>query len=119
MRRGMRIRGMAREETTEYPLAVVREALVNAIAHRDYSIRGEGIRLLMFSDRLEVYSPGRLPGPVEGPRSRWGQPHTLPKGGTPPFGIPVDICGQMNGVSCPSARRGRRLRRRRAGPWPC
>jgi ATP-dependent DNA helicase RecG len=64
MRRGMRIRGMAREETTEYPLAVVREALVNAIAHRDYSIRGEGIRLLMFSDRLEVYSPGRLPGHV-------------------------------------------------------
>ncbi|MBW7882692.1 MAG: putative DNA binding domain-containing protein [Caldilineaceae bacterium] len=64
MRRGMRIRGMTREETTEYPLAVVREAIVNAIAHRDYSIRGEGIRLLMFSDRLEVYSPGRLPGHV-------------------------------------------------------
>ena len=64
MRRGMRIRGMAREETSEYPLAVVREAIVNAIAHRDYSIRGEGIRLLMFSDRLEVYSPGRLPGHV-------------------------------------------------------
>lgn len=64
MRRGMRIRGMAREEITEYPLPVVREAIVNAIAHRDYSIRGEGIRLLMFSDRLEVYSPGRLPGHV-------------------------------------------------------
>lgn len=64
MRRGMRIRGLAREETTEYPPAVVREAIVNAIAHRDYSIRGEGIRLLMFSDRLEVYSPGRLPGHV-------------------------------------------------------
>lgn len=64
MRRGMRIRGLAREESTEYPLAVVREAIVNAIAHRDYSIRGEGIRLLMFSDRLEIYSPGRLPGHV-------------------------------------------------------
>lgn len=64
MRRGMRIRGLTREETTEYPLPVVREAIVNAIAHRDYSIRGEGIRLLMFSDRLEVYSPGRLPGHV-------------------------------------------------------
>jgi ATP-dependent DNA helicase RecG len=64
MRRGMRIRGLAREETTEYPLPVVREALVNAIAHRDYSIRGEGIRLLMFNNRLEVYSPGRLPGHV-------------------------------------------------------
>ena len=64
MRRGMRIRGLTREETTEYPLPVVREALVNAIAHRDYSIRGEGIRLLMFNNRLEVYSPGRLPGHV-------------------------------------------------------
>jgi ATP-dependent DNA helicase RecG len=64
MRRGMRIRSLAREETTEYPLPVVREAIVNAIAHRDYSIRGEGTRVLMFSDRLEVYSPGRLPGHV-------------------------------------------------------
>ncbi|MFV0642963.1 MAG: ATP-binding protein [Sphingomonadaceae bacterium] len=64
MRRGMRIAGMAREETDEYPIPVVREAIVNAIAHRDYSIRGEGIRLLLFADRLEIYSPGRLPGHV-------------------------------------------------------
>ena len=64
MRRGMKISGFAREEISEYPLPVVREAIVNAIAHRDYSIRGEGIRLLMFSDRMEVYSPGRLPGHV-------------------------------------------------------
>ena len=42
MRRGMKIAGIAREETNEYPLPVVREAIVNAIAHRDYSIRGEG-----------------------------------------------------------------------------
>jgi len=64
MRRGMRIKGFTREETTEYPLPVVREAIVNAAAHRDYAIRGEGIRVLIFSDRLEVYSPGRLPGHV-------------------------------------------------------
>ena len=64
MQRGMKIRGFAREETTEYPLGVVREAIVNAVAHRDYSIRGDGIRLFMFSNRLEVYSPGRLPGHV-------------------------------------------------------
>ncbi len=64
MRRGMRIQGLTREDSTEYPLPVVREALVNAIVHRDYSVRGEGTRLLMFSDRLEVYSPGRLPGHV-------------------------------------------------------
>jgi len=64
MRRGMRISGLTREETTEYPLAVVREAIVNALAHRDYSIRGEGVRLLMYGDRMEIYSPGRLPGHV-------------------------------------------------------
>lgn len=64
MRRGMRITGMAREDVSEYPIAVVREAIVNAVAHRDYSIRGEGIRLLMFNNRLTVYSPGRLPGHV-------------------------------------------------------
>lgn len=64
MRRGMRITGLSRQDSTEYPIPVVREAIVNAVAHRDYSIRGEGIRLLMFADRLEVYSPGRLPGHV-------------------------------------------------------
>jgi len=64
MRRDVRISGIERDDTAEYPVAVVREAVVNAIAHRDYAVRGEGIRLFMFSDRLEVYSPGRLPGHV-------------------------------------------------------
>ncbi len=64
MRRGMRIGGMARQEVTEYPLPVVREAIVNAVAHRDYAVRGDDVRVLMFSDRMEIYSPGRLPGHV-------------------------------------------------------
>lgn len=64
MRRGMRIGGLARTEVTEYPLPVVREAIVNAVAHRDYAIRGDDVRVLMFSDRMEIYSPGRLPGHV-------------------------------------------------------
>lgn len=64
MKRDVRIQALEREENVEYPVAVVREAIVNAVAHRDYSIRGEGIRILLFSDRLEVYSPGRLPGHV-------------------------------------------------------
>jgi ATP-dependent DNA helicase RecG len=42
----------------------VREAIGNAVAHRDYTVRGEGVRILMFSDRMEIYSPGRLPGHV-------------------------------------------------------
>ncbi len=39
----------------------VREAVVNAVAHRDYSLGGAKIRLFLFSDRLELYSPGALP----------------------------------------------------------
>ncbi len=64
MRRGARIRGLSREDIPEYPISVVREAIVNAVAHRDYSLRGDEIRLLMFNNRLELYSPGRLPGHV-------------------------------------------------------
>lgn len=64
MRRGSRINGWRREEQTEYPVEAVREAVINAVAHRDYAVRGEGIRVLMFADRIEVSSPGRLPGHV-------------------------------------------------------
>ena len=44
-----------------YDLDVVDEAIVNAVAHRDYAIAGSKIRLFVFADRLELYSPGRLP----------------------------------------------------------
>ena len=37
------------------------EAIVNAVAHRDYSIYGSKIRLQLFADRLEIYSPGSIP----------------------------------------------------------
>ncbi|NJN17639.1 MAG: DeoR family transcriptional regulator [Oscillochloris sp.] len=64
MRKGSRMIGLEREDWTQFPPGCVREALVNAIAHRDYGIRGEGVRVALFADRLEVYSPGRLPGHV-------------------------------------------------------
>ncbi len=64
MRKGSRIDALQREDRAEYPVPAVREAIVNAVAHRDYAIRGDEIRVLMFSDRIEVYSPGRLPGHV-------------------------------------------------------
>jgi ATP-dependent DNA helicase RecG len=64
MRSGSKMVGLERQDWTEYPAAVVREALINAIAHRDYAVRGEGIRIALFGDRLECYSPGRLPGHV-------------------------------------------------------
>ena len=43
-----------------YPEDACREALVNAIAHRDYSIEGRSIEIMAFSDRLEIRNPGRL-----------------------------------------------------------
>lgn len=64
MRRGVRLSGLERTEETEYPVEAVREAIVNAVAHRDYQIRGDQIRILLFGDRIELYSPGRLPGHV-------------------------------------------------------
>ena len=50
-----------RTNIPEYPPGAVREALVNAIAHRDYSMTDMSIRLAIFSDRLEIESPGTLP----------------------------------------------------------
>ena len=64
MKRGVRLVSLEREEQVEYPTKAVREAIVNAVAHRDYSIRGDEIRIFMFSDRIEFYSPGRLQGHV-------------------------------------------------------
>lgn len=48
----------------DYPEDVIREVVVNALVHRDYSIAGADILLEIFSDRLEVTSPGRLPNTV-------------------------------------------------------
>ena len=59
-----RLVGLTRQETPEYPLEAVRELLVNAVAHRDYNLQGDCIHLHLFADRLEVHSPGGLPGPV-------------------------------------------------------
>lgn len=56
------VKGLEREETYEYPQFAVREAIVNAICHRDYRLKGRRIEIRMYSDRLEVISPGGLPG---------------------------------------------------------
>jgi ATP-dependent DNA helicase RecG len=56
-----RIDGLVRSDKAFYPAAVVREAVTNAVAHRDYSIAGSQVRVFIFDNRLEVRSPGRLP----------------------------------------------------------
>lgn len=51
----------ARMDIPQFSIAAVFEALVNAVVHRDYSIGGSKIRLHLFADRLEIFSPGSLP----------------------------------------------------------
>jgi ATP-dependent DNA helicase RecG len=55
------IEGFVRRERPFCPEEVLREVVVNAVAHRDYSIAGSQIRLFFFDNHLEVRSPGRLP----------------------------------------------------------
>lgn len=62
MRVGATVDTLERKEITEYPRFAVREALVNAVSHRDYRIRGRRIEIRMYADRLEIISPGGLPG---------------------------------------------------------
>ena len=62
--RNMRVgayKNPARTDLPQYSEAALFEAIVNAVVHRDYSIRGSRIRLSMFTDRVEINSPGRLP----------------------------------------------------------
>lgn len=64
VRRNMRVgatKGVGRRDVPQYDVTAVFEALVNAVAHRDYSIHGSKIRLRMFADRLELATPGALP----------------------------------------------------------
>ncbi|MEM7346721.1 MAG: ATP-binding protein [Chloroflexota bacterium] len=56
------VTGLRREEVPEYPRFAVREALVNAMCHRDYRLSGRRVEIRMYEDRLEVISPGGLPG---------------------------------------------------------
>ena len=56
-----RLEDARRIDYWEYPESVIREAVVNALLHRDYSIAGTDVMLSIFSDRLEIQSPGKLP----------------------------------------------------------
>ena len=52
---------MGRIDRPQYDVSAVFEAVVNAVAHRDYSVHGSKIRLRLFENRLELYSPGAIP----------------------------------------------------------
>ena len=60
-RMAAKIQRIKLEDIPEYSSVAVREALTNALVHADYSIQGMNPRLAIFSDRLEIESPGMLP----------------------------------------------------------
>lgn len=55
-----------------YPLEALREGVVNALIHRDYLLSSTDIELSVYSDRLEIISPGRLPNGINPDRMRAG-----------------------------------------------
>jgi ATP-dependent DNA helicase RecG len=56
--------GARRAERLDYPEEAVREAVVNALVHRDYLLSSTDIEISIYEDRLEVISPGRLPNGI-------------------------------------------------------
>jgi ATP-dependent DNA helicase RecG len=56
--------GARREEVSAYPREAVREAVVNALVHRDYLLSSTDIELTIYDDRMEIISPGRLPNGI-------------------------------------------------------
>ncbi|MCP4294286.1 MAG: hypothetical protein GY786_01625 [Proteobacteria bacterium] len=57
------INGLRRQEILEVPEVAIREVLINAVVHRNYSINGP-IKIAIYEDRLEFFSPGIFPGPL-------------------------------------------------------
>lgn len=66
------LRGGQRQDRVDYPPEAVREAVVNAVVHRDYTIAVTDIEIAVFTDRIEVISPGRLPNTVTIDKMRSG-----------------------------------------------
>lgn len=60
-RTAYRIEGLQRQEITEYPSGALREAITNAVMHRDWFFDGANVFVEVYSDRIEVVSPGGLP----------------------------------------------------------
>ena len=63
-KKGTYVQGLKSYSVPEYPIEAVREAFVNAIAHRDYSLNGDCITFYIYDDRILVSSPGGLPEPL-------------------------------------------------------
>lgn len=66
------LEGAQRVSEFAFPLDAVREAIVNALVHRDYALEGTDVEVSLYSNRLEVISPGRLPNGVTVEKMREG-----------------------------------------------
>lgn len=62
--RSGRVEGLYRKESDAYPVDAIREAIANAVCHRDYLTPQSDIKCAMFDDRIEITSPGALPGSI-------------------------------------------------------
>lgn len=62
---GSVINGLRRVNIPEYPFNAIREAMINALAHRDYSFKGSFIQFYIYDDRIEIISPGNLLYPLK------------------------------------------------------
>lgn len=71
-----RIKGLEPEAYPEIPDVALREAIVNAVAHRDYTISAP-IRVFVFNDRIEFHTPGKLPNTVTIDSMKVGGAHVL------------------------------------------
>ena len=60
-RTAWRIEGLRRENIPEYPMKALREAITNAVMHRDWFVEGANVFVELYTDRIEVISPGGLP----------------------------------------------------------
>ena len=65
-------KGARRVERPVYPRDALREGIVNALIHRDYLLTSTDVELAVYSDRLEIVSPGRLPNGITPDRMRFG-----------------------------------------------
>ena len=61
-RTAYRIEGLQREDIPEYPVKAVREAITNAVMHRDWFVDGANVFVEIYANRMEIVSPGGLPG---------------------------------------------------------
>lgn len=64
--------GARRKEKYTYPVEAIREAIVNAVVHRDYLLSATNIELSVYSDRIEIVSPGKLPNGITTDRMKVG-----------------------------------------------